>query len=399
MTRPHAFSDATAVVSPRAVARVRGGHPWIFQSDVVKQPSVPPGIVRVRGASGESLGWALWSPRSEIRLRVLERDESVIPDAEWWHNKIRAAFTSRVSGRNAIGSDTDAYRIVHGEGDGLPSLIADRYGDYVVVQLLSAGLDVWSAEITDAIREITGARGILARNDPAARAREGLPREVVLLSGEVPEQIPYMENGLNFIAAPWDGQKTGAFLDQRDNRKLMGTIATGEALDCFSYHGTFAMHMARGASHVTAVDMSKPALDRIAEHSELNGVRNVTAVQADVFDILRDWYNEGRRFDTIVLDPPAFAKNRLALKRARRGYMEINLSAMKLLAPGGRLFTASCSFHLSRADFSDVLSAAARASHRSLALRAMLVQSTDHPERLTIPETGYLKASLIEALD
>ncbi len=390
-----AFVDAVAQVSERGADRIRGGHPWVFQSNVTKSPTVEAGIVRVRAANGAPLGWALWSPRSEIRLRMIGRDDSVIPNAEWWFNKIKAAYDRRSS----IGADTNGYRVVFGEGDGLPSLVADRYDNTVVVQLLSAGVDAWRDEIADAIRAVTGCTGILARNDPASRQKEGLAREVVLLYGEVPDTVEYLENGLRFLAAPWDGQKTGAFLDQRDNRKLIGDLARGETLDCFSYHGSFALHMARNANHVTAVDMSVPALARIADHSSLNGVSNISAIQGDVFDVLRTWYKEGRRFDTIVVDPPAFAKNKLALDRARRGYRDINLHAMKLLAPGGSMLTASCSFHLSRAAFSDVLNAAARDSARVIALRANMVQPVDHPELLSVPETGYLKASLLEALD
>jgi 23S rRNA (cytosine1962-C5)-methyltransferase len=288
---------------------------------------------------------------------------------------------------------------VHGEGDGLPSLVVDRYGDILVAQILSAGVDVFTPQIVNALVELTGCRGILARNDPAARAREGLPREVRPLFGDVPRIVEFLEDDLRFLAAPWDGQKTGAFVDQRDNRMLIGSMARGEALDCFAYHGSFALHMARNATRVTALDVSAPALARVAEHARMNGLSNVEAHESDAFDALRNWQREGRRFDTIVVDPPAFAKTKGALEGAIRGYKDINLQAMKLLAPGGVLLTASCSFHLSRALFLEMLQDAASDSGRSLILRSIMAQPIDHPELLTVPETGYLKAALIEARD
>ena len=383
------------MVSLRGARRVEGGHPWIFRSDVAERPTTPAGIVKVRTVRGNALGWALWSPLSEISLRMIERDDEQEPDAEWWHRKIGQAIRRRSS----IGSNTTGYRLIHGEGDGLPSLVVDRYGDILVAQILSAGVDVWTQEIVDALVELTGCTGVLARNDPAARAREGLPREVRPLFGDVPRTVEFLEDGLRFLAAPWDGQKTGAFVDQRDNRMLIGSMARGDALDCFAYHGSFAMHMARRANTVTAVDVSAPALARVAEHARMNGFTNVESHEADVFDALRDWQREGRRFDTIVVDPPAFAKTKGALEGAIRGYKDINLQAMKLLARGGVLLTASCSFHLSRALFLDMLQDAARDSERSLVLRAIMAQPVDHPELLTVPETGYLKAALIEARD
>jgi 23S rRNA (cytosine1962-C5)-methyltransferase len=206
------------------------------------------------------------------------------------------------------------------------------------------------------------------------------------------------EHGIRYLAAPWDGQKTGAFLDQRENRVLIGGLARGQALDCFAYHGSFALHLARRADQVWALDVSAPALARVAEHAATNGLVNITPVEADAFDQLRQWYREGRRFDTIVVDPPAFAKSRSALDGARRGYKDINLQAMKLLAPGGLLYTASCSFHLSRGDFFALLMDAAADSGRRWALRAITGQPLDHPELLTVPETGYLKGALLEAM-
>ncbi len=387
--------DALATISPRGVKRLKGGHPWIFRSDVIDRPSAPAGIVRVESARGEPLGWALWSPASEISLRHIEGSPSRTPDAAWWHQKLAVALSRRAS----IAGDSNAFRLVHGEGDGLPSLVVDKYGEQLVVQILSAGVDAWTAEIVDALRDLTHATGILARHDPAARGREGLPREVRLLYGEVPRTIEVVEHRVRYLAAPWDGQKTGAFLDQRENRALIGAHSRGTALDCFAYHGSFALHLATRATHVTALDVSGAALSRVEAHAQLNGFDNISAVEADAFEMLRTWDREGRRFDTIVVDPPAFAKTRGALEGARRGYKDINLHAMRLLAPGGTLFTASCSFHVSRAMFLEMLQEAASDSGRRIALRATTGQPVDHPELLTVPETGYLKGALLDAMD
>ncbi len=387
--------DIVATISPRGVKRLKGGHPWIFRSDVVDRPNAEAGIVRVESARGEPLGWALWSPASEISLRHIEGSPARTPDAAWWHAKLAKAITRR----EPIVGQSNAYRLVHGEGDGLPSLVVDKYGDHLVVQILSAGVDAWTKEIVDALRDLTGAAGILARNDPAARGREGLPREVRLLDGDVPRTLEVVEHGVRYIAAPWDGQKTGAFLDQRENRALIGSRTKGAALDCFAYHGSFALHMAKRATHVTALDVSAPALARVEAHAAMNGFTNVSPMEGDAFDVLRAWNREGKQFDTIVVDPPAFAKTRGALEGARRGYKDINLQALRLLAPGGTLFTASCSFHVSRGMFFEMLQEAASDSGRRIAIRAITGQPLDHPELLTVPETGYLKGALLDAID
>jgi 23S rRNA (cytosine1962-C5)-methyltransferase len=386
--------EGAAVVSRRAVQRLRGGHPWIFRSDVEHRPAAPAGIVPMEGPDGAPLGFALWSPLSEISLRRIETDRSRTPDAAWWHEKLRTAMARRAP----LAGQANAYRLVHGEGDGLPSLVVDKYGDVLVVQLLSAGVDAWTDTIVTSLVELTGCTGILARNDPAARGREGLPREVKLLYGEVPRTVEVVEHGVRYLAAPWDGQKTGAFLDQRENRVLIGSLARGQALDCFAYHGSFALHLAKQADQVFALDVSAPALERVHAHAERNGITNITPVEGDAFDILRTWYREGRRFDTIVVDPPAFAKTRNAIDGALRGYKDINLQAMRLLTPGGLLFTASCSFHLSRGHFFETLQEASADSGRAFALRAITGQPLDHPELLTVPETGYLKGALLEAM-
>lgn len=382
-----------AVVSARGAKRWDSGHPWIFRSDVVSAPSREAGVVPVQDQRGKPVGVALWSPRSEISIRLLDRDPDAVIDVAWWRRQIGKAQQRRAS----LAADTNAWRIVHGEGDALPSLIVDRYEDILVVQLSSSGLEACRAEIVEALVDLFRPRGILARNDAGSRVREGLERETVLLYGEVPSEIEVREYGVRYLAAPWTGQKTGAFLDQRENRHLIGSVARGKALDCFSYHGSFALHLASNAEHVTAIDASGPALERAAENAARNGIGNIDFVTADAFDFLHAKEREGARYDTIVLDPPAFAKNKPSLTGAIRGYKDINMRAMRLLAPGGLLFTASCSFHLTRALFLDMLRDAAADSGRRVVLRAVTGQAIDHPEVLTIPETGYLKGALLEA--
>jgi 23S rRNA (cytosine1962-C5)-methyltransferase len=384
-----------ATVSTRGARRWEHGHPWIYRSDVTARPDAPAGIVPVRDPRGKPLGWALWSPKSEISLRLLTRDADARIDAAWWRRAIGAA----VERRRPLRESANAYRLVHAEGDGLPSLVCDRYDRWLVVQFMSAGLEAARGEIVDALRDLVVPAGILARNDVSLRDKEGLPRAVELLYGEVPREIEVVEHGVRYLAAPWDGQKTGAFLDQRENRARIGAMARGRALDCFSYHGSFALHLARRADHVLALDSSAAALERARENAARNGLANVEFLEANAFDYLKTAERERRRFDTIVLDPPAFAKTKSALSAAVRGYKEINLRAMRLLAPGGVLFTASCSFHLTRPLFLEMLEAAAADSGRRLALRDVVGQPLDHPEILTIPETGYIKGAIVEALD
>lgn len=384
-----------AVVSARGAARWSQGHPWIYRSDVVRFPDGGAGAVPVEDQRGRALGVALWSPRSEIALRLLDARPDTTLDHRWWRARLGAA----VRRRDAIGAEANAYRLVHGEGDGVPSLVVDRYDRWLVVQLMSAGLEAFRDVVVATLLELSGAEGVLARNDASLREREGLPRETVLLAGTVPRTVEVVEHGVRYLAAPWTGQKTGAFLDQRENRALVGRVARGRALDCFSYHGSFALHLGRGAEHVLALDVSAAALERAGENAARNGLTNVETREANAFDYLRDAERVGERFDTIVLDPPAFAKTRAALPAAVRGYKDVNLRAMRLLAPGGLLFTASCSYHLTKPLFLEMLAAAASDSGRRVALREVRGQPLDHPELLTVPETGYIKGALVEALD
>ena len=388
-------AEKIARVTTKGLRRWESGHPWIYRSDVAERPDASAGLVIVHDSRNRPLGRALWSPKSEISLRFIERDVDVAIDADWWVARIEAAMRRRAG----IETVTNAYRVVHGEADGLPSLVVDRYDRWAVVQLMSAGLEAFRSEIVDALVHVLRVDGVLARNDVALRSKEGLPRETVIVHGEVPREIEVDEHGVRYIAAPWTGQKTGAFLDQRENRRLVGEVARGVALDCFSYHGSFAMHLARNADRVIALDSSAQALDRARHNATLNGATNIDFVETNAFDFLKAKEVAGARFDTIVLDPPAFAKTRSSVPAALRGYKDINMRAMRLLSEGGMLFTASCSFHVSKALFLEVLEAAAADSGRRIALREIRGQPLDHPEILTIPETGYIKGALLQAVD
>jgi 23S rRNA (cytosine1962-C5)-methyltransferase len=378
-------------LSARGATRLRAGHPWIFRSDVREEPGERPGLVAVEDDQGRPLGTALYSPASEIRVRWLAPTGTDV-GAAWWTERVREALGRRT------GIDATGFRVVHAEGDGLPSLVVDRYGDVVVAQLLSAGLEALRGSVVDAIREVLSPAGLLLRNDAAVRERERLPRGVELAFGEVPVSVEVREGRVRYRAAPWTGQKTGAYLDQRENRELVGRIAGGRCLDAFAYHGGFALHLAAaGATDVTAVESSAEALRHVEAAAALNGLL-VRGVEANAFDWLRAEADAGARYDTIVLDPPAFAKDKRSLERALAGYKELNLRAMRMLTPGGWLFTCSCSHHVRRGDFFAMLGEAAQDVGRRMQLVEVRGASADHPELLTVPETGYLKGALLRAL-
>lgn len=393
--RTQLIAADSATVSAKGMRRWEQGHPWIYRSDVLKRPEAPPGAVVVHNERGRPLGVALWSPTSEIALRLLDTATDAALDLAWWRDRLAKAIARRAP----IGNSANAYRLVHGEADMCPSLICDRYDRWLVVQLMSAGIEQFRQEIVTALTELTEPLGILARNDVPLRAKEGLPTAVELIAGDVPREIEVTEHGARYLAAPWDGQKTGAFLDQRENRVAAASRARGRALDCFSYHGSFAIHLAAHAEHVIALDVSAEALARAARNSALNGFSNIELVEANAFEFLKAQQRARERYDTVVLDPPAFAKTRASVPSAIRGYKEINLRAMRLLTTGGTLFTASCSFHLTIPLFLDMLRAAAADSGRRLALRELRGQPLDHPGIITVPETAYLKSAVLEALD
>ncbi|HET8650789.1 MAG TPA: class I SAM-dependent rRNA methyltransferase [Gemmatimonadales bacterium] len=383
--------EDTASVTFRGAERWVRGHPWIYRSDVTAGPAAA-GIVRVVDPRGRFMGQGLYSPGSEIRLRLLDRTDQPI-DRDWWRRRISEAADRRV------GIDATAWRVVHGEADGLPSLVADRYDRWLVVQLLSAPLETQRDDVLAALDDVLNPDGILLRHDAAVRGREGLSQDIEQVKGVVPPQIEIREGAVRYLADPWRGQKTGAFLDQRANRILAGALTRpgGRALDCFAYHGSFALHLAQRAASVLALDASADALARGAENATLNHLDNIEWQVGDAFERLRALEREGAKFDTIALDPPAFAKSRGAVPAALRGYREVNLRAMRLLAPGGRLVTASCSFHVRLPAFLGMLAEAAGDSGRTIELERILGQSEDHPEVLTIPETAYLKGAVLRA--
>ena len=380
-------------ISPRGEERIRNGHPWIYRSDVVEVDAAGGDTVRVTSARGRPIGYALYSDRSEIAIRLLTRQDEA-PTIETWRERIAAAIAYRATLR----IDATAYRLVHGEGDRLPSLIVDRYGDYLVVQTLSQGSDRMLPQIVDLLVSIAQPAGILARNDPKVRALEGLEQKVEVLYGTVPESIEVREGRVSYEVDPYRGQKTGLFLDQRENREAAARYARGRLLDAFSYNGGFGLALAPSCDRVLAVDISEEAVARIGANAARNGLKNVEARAMNVFDELRELERGDERFDTIVLDPPAFAKNKAAVPKALSGYKEINLRALKLLEPGGFLITCTCSYNVREADFADMLASAAVDAHADVTVVEKRTQSRDHPILMTVPETYYLKCFILRKL-
>jgi 23S rRNA (cytosine1962-C5)-methyltransferase len=383
----------TATISARGEDRFRSGHPWIYRSDVVDVGAAAGDVVEVRNQRQRVLGRAFFSDRSQITLRIVARGDVAIDDAFW-----RARLRSAVGFRESLKLDATAYRLAHGEADLIPSLIADRYGDYLVVQALSQSTDRLLPSLVRILVELTGARGVLARNDPRVRLLEGLERRVDVVHGEVPERITAREGPIEYDVDPWKGQKTGLFLDQRENREAAALYTHGRLLDCFSYNGGFALRLARHADTAEAIDISAEAVARIAENAQRNALTNLTAREANVFDELRRLEKAGERYDTIVLDPPAFAKNKASVPKALAGYKDINLRAMRLLRPGGYLITCSCSYNVDEATFAEVIYEASVDSHVPVTVVEKRMQGRDHPVLLGVPETYYLKCFILRRL-
>ncbi|HEY0763321.1 MAG TPA: class I SAM-dependent rRNA methyltransferase [Pyrinomonadaceae bacterium] len=379
-------------VNKRGADRVRQGHLWIYRSDVVDVDATGGAVVVVRDERGNFVGQALFSDSSQIALRFLTQADEVI-DREWWRRRITGA-----ANRRNIAADTNAYRLIYSEGDLLPSLIVDRYADVLVLQTLSQGTDAVKSTLIEILAEEFKPRAIIERNDARVRTLEGLPLIAGTVYGEAPGELEILQHGLRFNVEPLGGQKTGSFLDQRENRLAARAAAHGRALDCFTFNGAFALHLASVCESVIGVDISGDAVAAARRNAALNGMSNVEFREANVFDVLREMESGGERFDTIVLDPPAFAKNRASLKAAIRGYKEINLRAFKLLNPGGVLITCTCSYHVSEELFLEIIAQAALDAHTRVQAMEKRIQATDHPVLLGMPETYYLKCVIAKVI-
>ena len=386
-------AEASVVITSRGSERLRAGHPWVYRSDVRSALAEAGSIVRLTDERGRYQGRAFYSDKSQIAVRLLTR-EDVPVDRAFLTERIRRAAAYR----KIIVENTETYRLIYGEADLLPSLIVDCYGDYFVVQTLSQSTERIKNLTCEILVELFSPKGILERNDPKVRLLEGLEQRVSVLYGEIPDEIVAKENGIAFVYDLRNGQKTGSFLDQRENHWAARRYASGEVLDCFSYQGGFSLTIANHCAHVEGVDMAPAALEAARRNQKLNSISNVTFREANTFDLLKEYDEVGRRFDMVVLDPPAFAKNRDSIPAAQRGYKEINLRAMKILKPGGYLVTCSCSYHISEATFLQLLAEAANDARKVIAVAERRTQSQDHPILLTMPETHYLKCLILRVL-
>ena len=386
----------TARVNKKGANRIREGHLWIYRSDVVAVDAEGGSIVTVKDERGNFVGQALFSDASQIALRFLTQSNEEI-DREWWRRRIREAAS-----RRHISPETNAFRLIYSEGDLLPSLIVDAYADVLVMQTLSQGTDAVKSMLTEILVDEFNPRAVIERNDVRVRELEGLPLTTRTVYGDAPDELEILQHGLRFVVEPLAGQKTGSFLDQRENRLAARAAAQTtnrhRALDCFTFNGAFALHLASVCDNVIGIDISADAVAAAERNTRLNEIDNVDFVEANVFDVLREMEAAGDRFDVIVLDPPAFAKNRASLKAAIRGYKEINLRALKLLNSGGVLITCTCSYHVSEELFLEILAQAAIDAHRRVQLVEKRMQASDHPVLVGVPETYYLKCVIARVL-
>jgi 23S rRNA (cytosine1962-C5)-methyltransferase len=392
------------VISARGEERVRSGHPWIYRSDIADVHASGGDIVEVIGPRRRRIGSALFSDQSQISLRMLTVGEKVADESSaalpaMADKLLRTRIEAAIHVRESLALDANAYRVVHGEADLLPSLIVDRYGDYLAVQALSQGTDRLLPAITSMLVDLLKPVGILARNDPKVRALEGLDQTVAVLHGEVPESVMVREGPIEYDVDMRKGQKTGLFLDQRENREAAERYARGRLLDCFSYTGGFALRLARKCPEAEALDISADAVERIRANAIRNGVPHLQAREVNVFDELRRLERSGARYDTIVLDPPAFAKNKASIPNAMAGYKEINLRAMRLLNAGGHLITCSCSYNVNEDMFAEVIHQASIDSHTPVAMVEKRIQGRDHPVLVGVPETYYLKCFILRRVE
>ena len=386
--------STTVTVSPKGAERLSSGHPWIYRSDILSAAEVEPGaIVSIQNRKKRFLGQALYSNQSQIALRLITREKRPF-DRTFLTERIQAAAAYR----RQVVKDTEAYRMVAAEGDLLPSLIIDRYGESCVVQTLSQGMESLKPAIVDILKEHFRPKSIIERNDVAVRALEGLEQTKGVLDGEPSAETIAAINGMRFAFDLLEGQKTGGFLDQRENQLAARAYAHGRALDCFSYSGGFAVNVAPACDYVLGIDSSEEALQKARRNSELNGLNNVEWKQANCFDYLKAADQAREQFDLIVLDPPAFARQRSSLDSALRGYKELNLRALKILRPGGYLVTCSCSYHVAESDFLEAIASAALDAHRTVTVVERRTQSRDHPILLTVPETYYLKCLVLRVV-
>ncbi len=389
-------SIPTVTVSRRGAGRLKAGHVWVYRSDIASPDQVLPGaLVSVKDERGRFLGSALYSTASQIALRMISGEAVPNLDA-----LLRRRLADALTYRERVVRDTDAYRVVFSEGDLLPGLIVDRFNDLLSIQALTQAMDAEPIRqvIVSELNEALKPASIAERVDPKIRELEQLPpRASGLLRGEKSSTV-FTMNAVKFHHDAFTGQKTGAFLDQRENYAAAARYARGGALDVFCYQGGFALHLALNCSSVTGVDSSRPALEVADRNAALNG-REIEWIEANAFDLLRDYAVAGRQYDTIVLDPPAFAKSKRNLETAMRGYKELNLRALKMLRPGGTLITCSCSYHVGPADFLGVVVNAAQDVHRNLRLLENRTQAKDHPILLRVPETAYLKCLVMIVSD
>jgi len=380
------------ILTSKGFAWFRKGHPWIFRDDLEKiQDAAPGAIVTLEKKNGEFLAQGFYSDRSKIAFRLVSREREAI-GREFWKGRLQRAARFR----QVVVRETNAYRLVYGESDGIPSLIVDRYGDLLVMQTLSQGADHLTPLFAELLSELFQPSSLILRNDLGVRDLEGLAQEKKVIVGTQPGRIEVQEGGIRYWVDPWAGQKTGAYLDQRENRIRAGTYFRGNVLDAFCYQGLFALHAGRSATRVTCVDSSPEALERAAENARLNGLENLEFRRENAFDFLKAEVERGNHYDGINLDPPAFAKSRGDVAAAARGYKELNLRAMRLLNPGGVLVTSSCSYNLSESRFLEILQDCAGDAKADLRILEKRGQGLDHPILLTFPESYYLKCIILE---
>jgi 23S rRNA (cytosine1962-C5)-methyltransferase len=388
------MSAGYALVSPKAVDRLQAGHLWIYRSDVQECASDPGSIVIVKDRKGRIYGRAFYSSKSLITLRLITQEDREI-DRKFWRERVEQASHLR----QVVVQNSEVFRLVHGEGDWMPSIIVDRYGDVLSIQTLSQGSELIKSILTDVLVEVFQPRAIIERNDSKVRTLEGLPQTISILHGSDPGEMICRENGIPFYYQLLSGQKTGAFLDQRENRVWAAALAHGSALDCFCYSGSFAVHLSSVCDEVEAIDMSEPAVVLGRRNADLNKRSNIKFETENVFDCLKLYDHLKKRFDTIVLDPPAFAKNRSHVESALRGYREINLRALRLINPGGILVTASCSQLIDETMFLNLLTQAAADARKKVQVLQKRTQGQDHPFLLSMPETFYLKCLFLRVLE